>query len=514
MSRRTLALLIFTLLVSIACHDRNNQNPSARHVAEGFAKIDEWALDPPADEELVAGAMRGMVDVLRRRGDEHSRFLRPRRAQQLRDEISGEFGGVGVQIRMGGDPPRLIVAAPPEPGLPASGGGGRRGDWTQAIAGAATADMTMDDVLEGMRGPEGDPVTLKIARGDAATPIDVELVREIIRVPSIVGDRRLSDGSWEHLLVQDKRVALLRFRSFGDQTVKELQDAVAELEGQGMRALVIDLRDNPGGTLDAGVDACDLFLPRGAPIVETRGRDGRVRESFASRNGQSISVPVAVLINRNSASASEIVAACLQDNGRAKVFGERSFGKGTVQRLEPIGAGRATLKITFASFWRPSGDDIHRRPGVSEDEPWGVQPAAGDETTLSEEQHIAYQTWRRERDVVAIDEVAIDEVAGDTAATNGPESGDKAPWSIGNADALGTAAEEEPKGGSANAGSTAQPNADEVAEDAPSPSEAAGQSQPLAKPPFVDRPLQRAVEYLQSLIDSSAGSTNPLNPAA
>ncbi len=406
MSRRNLSLLLAIVFACLACVGRSPRNPHARYVAEGFEKIDELALDRPADRELVAGAMRGMVDVLRRRGDEHTSYFRPQAAQRYRDDLSGGFGGVGVRVSMLGDPPEPTIVGPPEPGTPAFHGGVQPADRIVAIDGEPVAGLTINDIVDRMRGDVGQVVTLSLVRGEPASEISIALKREIISVPSVLGDRRLSDGSWQHLLEQDQRIALVRIETFGDKTFDEMEALLPRLQKAGMRAMVVDLRDNPGGALDVCVDVCDLFLPPQAEIVETRDRRGKVDRRYTATGnfGTNLTIPMAVLINKYSASASEIMAAALQDNHRAVVIGQRSFGKGTVQQLEELEAGRTMLKITTASFWRPSDADIHRRPDMTEDDPWGVSPDEGFEVLVSDEQRKAYLDARAARDLRPVDE--------------------------------------------------------------------------------------------------------------
>lgn len=467
MSRLNLALLLTAVLVSMLCAGRSANNPHARYVADGFELIDQYALDRPADDELVAGAMRGMVDVLRRRGDEHSGFLRKHAARQYRDELSGGFGGVGVRVGMVGQPPTPTVVGPPEPGTPAFDGGVKPDDRIIAIDGKPTAGLSMTDIIGRMRGEVGQPVALTLSRGAPPQEVVVELERAKIEVPTVLGDRRLTDGSWEHLLDQDRRIALVRIETFGDRTYEELSTLIPQLQAEGMRAMVLDLRNNPGGALDVAIDCCDLFLPPGAPIVETRGRTGELLERFISEGGPYQALPLAVILDGGSASASEIMAACLQDNGRAVVVGARSFGKGTVQRLLDMEDGQTMLKLTIASFWRPSGVDIHRRPGIGEDAPWGVRPDAEYAVPLSSDEIVAFFASRSARDVLPID-----------------------------------APEDE----------AAQVDAPEIAAADERASEQHASERDAAEP-FVDRMLDRAVEHLQSLLDASAGKSSPGSPA-
>lgn len=423
MSRRSLIILLWAVLIAVVCYDRNSQDPHARYVASAYEQIDRTALFQPTDEELVAGAMRGMVEVLRGRGDEHSGYSDPRNAQRLRAEIRQEFGGVGVRIRYEGEPPRLTIVGPPEPNTPASRAGLQAGDVIDAIDGAPTDELDTAAARDMMRGEVGQPVVLTIVRvaadgnnGNEDEPqhLTVPLVRDEIQVLSVIGDRRAANGDWHYRLLDEPRIALLRLTSFGNKTRREVQTLTERLMADGVAALVFDLRGNPGGALDVALDVSDLFLPPRAPIVETRGRHNQLLEKFVARGGPFRDVPLAVLIDRDSASAAEIMAACLQDNGRATVVGERSFGKGTVQQLLPTESGRTLLKLTVAKYWRPSGANIHRMPGDTEADEWGVRPDPGFAVQQTEEQAIAWRVWRTERDLRVFQ--PTEQATGDTGA--------------------------------------------------------------------------------------------------
>jgi carboxyl-terminal processing protease len=170
-----------------------------------------------------------------------------------------------------------------------------------------------------------------------------------------------------------------------------------QLTRDGAEAIVLDVRDNAGGSLSAAVGVSEMLLPAAMTIVETRGRDHVLRQQYATKkDGAYCALPIAVIVNQNSASAAEIVAACLQDHGRAVVIGQRTFGKGTVQQMLPIGKG--LLKLTWAGFERPNGANIHRARGAGEDEAWGVLPDAGGECVMSPKKWSAYRDYRSQRD--------------------------------------------------------------------------------------------------------------------
>ena len=222
----------------------------------------------------------------------------------------------------------------------------------------------------------------------------------MIVVDSILGDRRTAEGGWEFRLADNPDIAHVRITAFGNKTPEELAHVLTKLKDEGVKGVVLDLRDNPGGALDAAVAICDMFLPANLPIVETRGRDGAVRARYTtSGKGAFQKLPLALLVNQNSASASEIVAACLQDHHRAAIVGQRSYGKGTVQQLIPIESGQSLLKLTAASYWRPSGKNIHRRPSDADADDWGVSPDTDLAVPLDDKQYEAYTKYRDDRDL-------------------------------------------------------------------------------------------------------------------
>jgi carboxyl-terminal processing protease len=400
MSQRNLVILLAATAISFACYARGEQNPFARFAASALATIGQDSLEPVTNRELFDAAMNGMVDVLHRHGDPHSQFFDERQTEALLGEIHQHFGGIGVRIHFLGKPPRLFVIAPPDPGTPAARARIAAGDQILAIDDRPTNAMTMDDVLVAMRGPAGRPLRLSIQHPPDDKPRTVELIRENITVESVLGDRRGDDGRWQFRLGSDPRIAHLRITSFGDLSAQELAKTLDDLAAAGVEAVALDLRDNSGGTLEAAVDICGLLLPAGQAIVDTRDRDGAAHARHITKKpGPYRNLPLAVLVNQNSASAAEIVAACLQDHGRAAVVGQRSFGKGTVQQLIPTQAGKSVLKLTWAGFWRPSGQNIHRKEGAPESDTWGVRPDEGCDVPLSGDEYAEYRHYRNRRDM-------------------------------------------------------------------------------------------------------------------
>jgi len=406
MPHRNLLLLLSTALISYACYVRAEQNPYARYVAAGFSVIDRWSLQDAPDQQLFEGAMRGMIDVLRKSGDEHSAFVNEQQRDGFREDLNQQFGGVGVRIRLLGEPALPTVVGPPEPGTPAFRADIRSGDRILAINDQQTADMVMDDVLRLMRGPVGAPIKLAIRHVEDDRSHDVDLTRAMITVESIYGDVRNENGQWNFRLADDPRIGYVRITKFGDKTEAELTRVLADLTehrtGLPIEALIIDVRDNAGGNLDAAVGISDLFLRAGRTIVTTRGRDQVARDRFVSTgNGGYTELPMGVLINRDSASASEILAACLQDYSRAVIIGQRSYGKGTVQRLfTHIESGRSLLKLTSATYWRPSEKNIHRMSSDDLQATWGVRPTPRFEVELDKQEDLQWRKYRLRRDLL------------------------------------------------------------------------------------------------------------------
>jgi carboxyl-terminal processing protease len=398
MSQRNFIILLLATAISYACYVRGEQNPYARYVASGLAAIGDESLEPVDGRELFDSAMEGMVAALHRHGDEHSEFLLDDEADPLRNEIRQQFGGIGARIRFAGEPPRLVIADTPLPNTPAARARLLPGDVILTVDERPTTDMDLDEALGMLRGEPGTTVRLSVQR-DNGTPRTVELVREVIQIESILGDVRSPDGGWKFVLEDAPHVAQLRIVLFGDQTSEEFINIVERLKPQGLRGIVLDLRDNAGGALDAAVAICDLLLPAGKAIVETRGRNGRLLKRYETTGaGRYLELPLAVIVNQNSASAAEIVAACLQDHRRAIIVGERTYGKGTVQQLVPL-AERSLLKLTWASFWRPSGANIHRMVDAPDKASWGVVPDPGYELPLPDDEYAKYLKYRSERDL-------------------------------------------------------------------------------------------------------------------
>lgn len=348
------AVLAVNLLVGARLHSQEAAAAEEQAVLDSpyqmyelFSKVVEQVRahyveeDKSTYEELVEGALKGMLQSL----DPHSQFMDKEAFKAMREETAGQFGGLGITIGL--KDMVLTVIAPME-GTPAFRAGLLSGDKIMEVDGESTEGISLEDAVKKLRGEPGTVVKIKIFRPTIQLMKEFELERAVINVPSIK-DTRVLDG----------QIGYVRMLQFGESTADDLQKELDTLEEQQVKALVLDLRSNPGGLLSAAVEVAQKFLRRGDLIVFTRGRDNRMERSYRARARATFpNVPMAVLINGFSASASEIVAGALQDNQRAILVGEKSFGKGSVQSVLPQDAGTA-IRLTTAKYYTPSERVIH-----------------------------------------------------------------------------------------------------------------------------------------------------------
>ena len=424
MPKRNLFVLLMMIAVAGVSWLARDRAGHGRRFAEVLGAIERSYLDPVDQQGLFDAAMQGVFSRL----DEHSAFVAGDQRDRLESLLDQEFGGVGLELD-GSDRRLGIIVVSPVLGSPAWHAGIAAGDRILAIDGVSTAQMTLEEVFRRLRGRPGTSVLLSIAAavadpaGEDAPARDVALLREVIKTESVVGDRRRSDGSWEWTIEGEPAAAIIRITTFGERTADEVRRAVeaiasrrsaAEPEAGSDRnpeaALILDLRGNAGGLLSAAVEVCDIFLDDGV-IVSTKGRGvhdaGAAGDDAAAldvrratRGAALVDLPMAVLIDGLTASAAEVVAACLQDHGRAIVVGSRSFGKGTVQSIMPLSDGSGLVKLTTSEYLRPSRVNIHRRNEEESDTTWGVSPDRGYEITPTGRQIESLQAWRQMRDVV------------------------------------------------------------------------------------------------------------------
>jgi carboxyl-terminal processing protease len=356
-------------------------------------------LDSDKMRELVENMITGGLERL----DPHSGFINGDEFKQFQKQSKGRFGGIGIRISAERG---LVMVESPMVGTPAYEAGIMAGDFIMKVDGKSTENMQLKDVVEAITGEPGTKVTLSVIHDGAKKAVDIEVTRDIIHIDSVLADRPQPGNAkeWDFWIDPKTRIAYVRVVAFTETTVDELTRVVDGLQKADMKGLVLDLRTNPGGLLKSAVDVSSMFLESGKEVVVTKGRHKDDKEVHTARRisgvKQTASYPIAILLNRFSASASEIVAAALQDYGRAVIIGERSFGKGSVQNVIAMEGGSTALKLTTASYHRPSGKNIHRFPDSKEEEDWGVKPNDGMEVKLTDEERIDYFKWRRQRDIV------------------------------------------------------------------------------------------------------------------
>jgi carboxyl-terminal processing protease len=323
---------------------------------------------------LVVEFTEGVVEQL----DDFTSIVWPADSSEFDKMMVGNFVGVGIQLGIDELSGRLKVVTPLE-NSPALKAGIRPGDLIIAVDGVSTKNWTTDKAVREITGEEGTQVTLTMHRAGASEPIDFTLARKPIELTSIRGVERIDAERWNFMLDEQNGVAYIRLTNFNPNSTEELTDALQAAEAQGMRGLILDLRYNPGGLLETAVGTVSTFVPKG-DVVKTDGRAERAHTLSVEGRAEFGELPLVVLVNEHSASASEILAGCLRDHDRAIVLGERTFGKGSVQRVYGLDGRRgwfkqrqprARLKLTTAKYYLPNGESPHKDP---EAETWGVDP--------------------------------------------------------------------------------------------------------------------------------------------
>jgi carboxyl-terminal processing protease len=316
-----------------------------------FERVKADYVEKPDDAKLIEGAINGMITSL----DPHSRYMNEQAWHDMQETTHGEFGGLGIEVTMEDG---LVKVVSPMDGTPAARAGIMSGDLITFIDGDAVQGLTLEQAVNKMKGPVHTTTNLKIERKGADKPIDVSIEREIIQVKPV--SFRTNGGD----------IGYIRISSFNEQTTDGLHKAVAdimkEIRQDKLAGYVLDLRNNPGGLLDQAVSVSGTFLARGE-VVSTRGRTPEETQRYSARTGDMTKgKPLVVLINGGSASASEIVAGALHDHKRATLIGTRSFGKGSVQTIIPLGTGNGALALTTARYFTPSGHSIQAK-GITPD---------------------------------------------------------------------------------------------------------------------------------------------------
>ncbi|HID78136.1 MAG TPA: S41 family peptidase [Planctomycetaceae bacterium] len=392
------AVLVVTTPAAQPAAQRDEEYELMRLLIDTLDQVERNYVKPVSRRELVEAAIRGILSKL----DPYSSYIGPSEMQSFRTAMDSQFGGIGIEIGMRRG--RLMVLSPLV-GTPAYRAGVSAGDWITRIDGQSTEGMGLDEAVKRLKGPVGSTVRITVVRPGQSREQELTITRQIIHIDTVTGNHRRADESWEFMLDPEKRIGYIRIAAFSRSTADELRRALDELQTEGMRALVLDLRFNPGGLLSSAVAVSDMFVSKGR-IVSTEGRNVPSRSWEAHQKGTYGGFPMAVLVNRFTASGAEIVAACLQDHKRALVIGERTYGKGTVQNVIELehdpdaDTARTALKLTTAGYQRPSGHKIHRFPGEGEEAEWGVQPDEGFRRQLSQREMFAVLQQQRLRDML------------------------------------------------------------------------------------------------------------------
>jgi len=315
---------------------------------DAIAIIKNYYVREVSGKDLIYGALKGMLAEL----DPYSEFLPPEKFEDIKTETEGEFGGVGLVVSMRDK--EFTVVSPME-GTPAERAGIKAGDVIVKIDGVSTKDFSFSDGIHKMRGKPGSEVVLSVMREGEEKILTFTVKRAIIEVENV-----------KDIYILEEGIGYVRIVDFGKKTRKMLLEALSKLETDGAKALILDLRNNPGGLLDAAVEVCNIFLKKGSLIVYTKDRSGEEQLRFES-NGMNYNfyAPLVVLVNKGSASGSEIVAGALKDTVQGIIIGEKTFGKASVQTVVPL-RDKSALRLTTAEYYTPSGVSIHKK-GIEPD---------------------------------------------------------------------------------------------------------------------------------------------------
>jgi carboxyl-terminal processing protease len=445
-----IAFVSLSAAVGQSSNDNNNTYQQLNLFGDVFEKIRSDYVEPVSDEKLIESAINGMLTSL----DPHSSYLDPKEWDDMQVQTKGEFGGLGIEVTMENG---VIKVVSPIDGTPAAKAGVQPGDLIVQIDGKPIMGLTLSEAVEKMRGPVDSKIVLTIRRGKQPN-FDVTLQRAIIKIQSVRG--QLIDN-----------VGYIRITSFSEQTGSGLQETLAKIKSQAgkkLQGLVLDLRNDPGGLLDQAIAVSDDFLDKGE-IVSTRGRDPNNAQRYNATGGDLLDgLPMVVLINGGSASASEIVAGALQDHHRAILLGTRSFGKGSVQTIIPI-PGHGAIRLTTARYYTPSGRSIQAK---------GIEPDIKVEQAKVEV--IASGQFRGEADLPG----ALQNIGGTAPEDSGGQAKPAQPPSSSNSGAKG--------------GTSTQPGAPTTAED--------GESE--TPQPEKDYQLSRALDLLHGIALVQASKAN------
>ncbi len=359
MKHRFSVLLVLVVAVSSlvggflggdAAADPGSAVPASRsdfltNFTEALDIIQQNYVEKVGPDKLVYGSIKGMLRVL----DPHSVFFDPKEFTKLREEQHSKYFGLGIKVRpIIRDRGKVVILEPPNIGSPAERRGLRVGDVIAKIEGEAIDDWTSDEVVNHLRGPRGTKVNITVERPGIRDPLEFTIERDEIPIITVPYAFEIKPG-----------IGYVRIDRFSESTADELRDKLKEMNTGKLSGLILDLRDNPGGLLNQAIEVSDFFVPRGELVVSTKGRVEGSAKNYRAPSVEKIQIPLVVLINRHSASASEIVAGALQDHDRALIVGETSFGKGLVQTVYPL-ENNTGMALTTAKYYTPSGRLIQR----------------------------------------------------------------------------------------------------------------------------------------------------------
>ncbi len=417
--RLTIAVIALISVINLAVWAQDQPEPETALKTDWGKQVDllidirseivgEY-VEEPDQQAMIEAAVNAMIGTLK---DPYTSYLPPREIKHFNKAIRGSFSGIGAQINV--DEGQLRIVTPLEDS-PAWKAGILAGDAVLEIDGKSTEGITVNQAVERLTGPEGTPVRVKVRHEDGKTQ-EITIIRARINIQTVKGFLRGDDQKWDYMIDPKNKIGYVRLTQFTQPTAGKLRAALKELKDQGAKGVILDLRFNGGGLLTSAQQVSDMFLPADKRIVSIKGRKVNERVLKSSDDGTVIDhdVPVVVLANEGSASASEIVTGALHDNGRAKFIGTRTFGKGSVQQVKMLDVGLGALKITNAYYYLPSGRNIHRRESK---ETWGVDPDDGFYVPMDVTQVREMIEKRRDIDVLRKDGP---QEGGDAAVT--PES--------------------------------------------------------------------------------------------
>ena len=356
--RKFIYILIFVIISAVYYHSgifaASSKGKPSKDVYDNLdvfvnalSIIQRDYVEETESQKLIYGALKGMTGAL----DPHSQFLDQEAYKEMQVDTEGKFGGLGIEVTIRDNVLTVVTALD---GTPADLVGIETNDKIVKIDGESTKNLSLQQAVKKLRGKVGTDVAITILRGEEKALLDFTITRDIIRVDSITAVKLL-----------DENVGFIRMSEFQERSADDVVKAIHELSEQGMEYLILDLRSNPGGLLQVAVEVADKLLPKGSVIVSTKARKKNQNLTYKAREGMVTEVPIIIIVNRGSASASEIVAGAVQDLKRGIVMGQKSFGKGSVQSVIPL-KDRSALKITTAKYFTPSGGSIQGK-GIDPD---------------------------------------------------------------------------------------------------------------------------------------------------